>query len=107
MNVIDRMNDNFFDRIINNLSEDNKEDNIKSHTLLFINMILNYLSVSKHLELLLKIFEKYIFDKLDNIIKYKEIDFLDQLILFETSVNKILNESDKKDENYNNINEKH
>ena len=100
------MNDNFFDRIINYLSEDNKEDNIKSHTLLFINMILNFSSASKHLELLFKLYEKGIFDKLDNIIKFKEIDFLEQLDLFETSVKKILNESDKNDENYNNINEK-
>ena len=64
-----------FDKIINYLSEDNKEDNIKSHTLLFINMILNYSSPNKHLELLLKLYEKGIFDKLDNIIKYKEIFF--------------------------------
>ena len=106
MNLIERMNDNFFDRIINYLSEDNKEDNIKSHTLLFINMILNFSSASKHLELLFKLYEKGIFDKLDNIIKFKEIDFLEQLDLFETSVKKILNESDKNDENYNNINEK-
>ena len=106
MNLIERMNDNFFDRIINYLSEDNKEDNIKSHTLLFINMILNFSSASKHLELLFKLYEKGIFDKLDNIIKIKEIDFLEQLDLFETSVKKILNESDKNDENYNNINEK-
>ena len=106
MNLIERMNDGFFDKIINYLSEDNKEDNIKSHTLFFINMILNYSSANKHLELLLKLYEKGIFDKLDNIIKYKEIDFLDQLNLFETSVSKILNESDKNDENYNNINEK-
>ena len=106
MNLIERMNDGFFDKIINYLSEDNKEDNIKSHTLFFINMILNYSSANKHLELLLKLYEKGIFDKLDNIIKCKEIDFLDQLNLFETSVNKILNESDKNDENYNNINEK-
>jgi hypothetical protein len=106
MNLIERMNDGFFDKIINYLSEDNKEDNIKSHTLFFINMILNYSSANKHLELLFKLYEKGIFDKLDNIIKYKEIDFLDQLNLFETSVNKILNELDKNDENYNNINEK-
>ena len=106
MNLIGRMNDNFFDKIINYLSEDNKEDNIKSHTLLFINMILNFSSASKHLELLLKLYEKGIFDKLDNIIKFKEINFLEQLDLFETSVNKILSESDKSDENYNNINEK-
>ena len=106
MNLIERMNDNFFDRIINYLSEDNKEDNIKSYTLLFINMILNFSSASKHLELLFKLYEKGIFDKLDNIIKFKEIDFLEQLDLFETSVKKILNESDKNDENYNNINEK-
>jgi len=106
MNLIERMNDGFFDKIINYLSEDNKEDNIKSHTLFFINMILNYSSANKHLELLLKLYEKGIFDKLDNIIKYKEIEFLDQLNLFETSVSKILNESDKNDENYNNINEK-
>ena len=90
MNLIERMNDNFFDRIINYLSEDNKEDNIKSHTLLFINMILNFSSASKHLELLFKLYE----------------NFLEQLDLFETSVKKILNESDKNDENYNNINEK-
>ena len=106
MNLIGRMNDNFFDKIINYLSEENKEDNIKSHTLLFINMILNFSSASKHLELLLKLYEKGIFDKLDNIIKFKEINFLEQLDLFETSVNKILSESDKSDENYNNINEK-
>ena len=106
MNLIERMNDNFYDKIINYLSEDNKEDNVKSHTLLFINMILNFSSASKHLELLFKLYEKGIFDKLDNIIKFKEVDFLEQLDLFETSVNKILNESDKNDENYNNINEK-
>jgi hypothetical protein len=69
-------------------------------------MILNFSSASKHLELLFKLYEKGIFDKLDNIIKFKEIDFLEQLDLFETSVKKILNESDKNDENYNNINEK-
>ena len=40
------------------------------------------------------------------LIEFKEIDFLEQLDLFETSVKKILNESDKNDENYNNINEK-
>ena len=103
MDVVEKMDDNFYNKIINYLSEDNKEDNIKSHSLLFINMILNFSKIGTHLDLMFNLTKNGIFDNLDNIVKNKELIFLEQLNLFETSVEKILKESDKENENYNMI----
>ena len=36
MDLVDKMDDNFYDKTINYLSEDNKEDNIKHHTLFLL-----------------------------------------------------------------------
>lgn len=106
MDVIEKIDENFYNKIISYLSEENKEDKIKSHTLLFINMVLNFSSPHKHFELVSKLTEAGIFEKLDTITKYKELTFLEQLNLFETSVEKILNETDKENENYKNIKDK-
>ena len=103
MDVVEKMDDNFYNKIINYLSEDNKEDNIKSHSLLFIYMVLNFSKTGTHLDLISNLTKNGIFDNLDIIVKNKEIIFLEQLNLFETSVQKILKESDKENENYNMI----
>ena len=106
MNLIEKIDENFYNKIINYLSEDNMEDKIKSHTLLFINMILNFSSPSKHLDLMFNLTNAKIFENLEIIVKYKEKSFLEQLNLFVKTVQKILNESDKNNENYKNINDK-
>ena len=106
MDLIEKTNDKFYEKIINYLSEENKEDIIKNHTLLFINMILNFSKPYKHLDLLFNFTKNGIFENLDKICKNKELDFLEQLNLFETSVLKILNESDKENENYKDIKDK-
>ena len=106
MNLIEKIDENFYNKIINYLSEDNTEDKIKSHTLLFINMILNFSSPSKHLDLMFNLTNAKIFENLEIIVKYKEKSFLEQLNLFVKTVQKILNESDKNNENYKNINDK-
>ena len=93
------MDDNFYDKIINYLSEDNKEDKVKNHTLIFINVILNLSEKTKHLILLYKLTKSGVFEKLDKMCKDNELYFLEQIILFEASVLKILNESDKDNEN--------
>ena len=100
MEVVEKMDDNFYNKIINYLSEDNKEDNIKNHSLLFINMILNFSKIGTHLDLMFNLTKNGIFDNLDNIVKNKELIFLEQINLFESSVEKILKESDKENENY-------
>ena len=101
MDVVEKMDDNFYNKIIYYLSEENKLDNIKNHSLLFINMILNFSKIEIHLDLIFNLTKNGIFDNLDNIVKNKELIFLDQLNLFETSVEKILKECDKENENYN------
>ena len=106
MDLVDKMDDSFYDKTINYLSEDNKEDNVKNHTLFFINMILNFSKTYKHLILLYNFTKSGVFEKFDKMCKDKELYFLEQLNLFETSVLKILNESDKDNENYKNIKEK-
>ena len=106
MNLIEKLDENFYSKIINYLSDDKTEDKIKSHTLLFINMILNFSSPSKHLDLMFNLTNAKIFENLEIIIKYKEKIFLEQLNLFVKTVQKILNESDKNNENYKNINDK-
>ena len=106
MDLIEKIDENFYNKIINYLSEDNTEDKIKSHTLLFINMILNFSSPSKHLDLMFNLTNAKIFENLEIIVKYKEKSFLEQLNLFVKTVQKILNESDKNNENYKNINDK-
>ena len=105
MNLIKKMNENFFNKIINYLSEENKDDKIKSHTLLFINMMLNFASPYKQFDLINSLTNAKIFEKLDKIVKFKEMDFLEQLNLFEISIEKILKESNKENENYNDIKE--
>ena len=92
MNLIEKTNNNFFNKIINYLSEDNKEDNIKEYTLLFINMILNFSSPNKHYELINELTEEGIFDKLEIILKSKESLFSEQLELFQNTLEKILNQ---------------
>ena len=106
MDLVDKMDDNFYVKTINYLSEDNKEDNVKNYTLFFINMILNFSKTYKHLILLYNFTKSGVFEKFDKMCKDKELYFLEQLNLFETSVLKILNESDKDNENYKNIKEK-
>ena len=106
MNLIEKLDENFYSKIINYLSDDKTEDKIKSHTLLFINMILNFSSPSKHLDLMFNLTNAKIFENLEIIVKYKEKIFLEQLNLFVKTVQKILNESDKNNENYKNINDK-
>ena len=106
MNLIEKLDENFYSKIINYLSDDKTEDKIKSHTLLFINMILNFSSPSKHLDLMFNLTNAKIFENLEIIVKYKEKSFLEQLNLFVKTVQKILNESDKNNENYKNINDK-
>ena len=106
MDLIEKFEDNFYFKINNYLSEDNKEDKSKSHSLFFINMILNFSKSEKHLDLLYNLTKSGVFDNLDKICKNQELDFLEQLNLFEASTLKILNESDKENENYKNIKEK-
>lgn len=103
MNLIEKTNNNFFNKIINYLSEDNKEDNIKEYTLLFINMILNFSNPNKHYELINELTEEGIFDKLEIILKSKESLFSEQLELFQNTLEKILNQSDNNKDNYKNI----
>ena len=103
MNLIEKIDDNFYNKLVNYLSDNNIDINIKSHTLLFINMILNFSSSNKHMDLLVGLTKAKIFDNLNKIINIKENTFLEQLNLFENSIQKILNESNKENNDYKNI----
>ena len=105
MNLVEKMDDYFFNKLVNYLSDNSKDINIKNHTLLFINMILNFSSSNKHMNLLVSLTKAKIFDNLHKIINYKENAFLEQLNLFEISIQKILDESNKENNDYKNINQ--
>ena len=106
MNLIEKIDEDFYQKLISYLSVDNKQDNIIEHTLLFINMILNFSSPNKHFDLLFNLTKEGLFENLDKIVKNKENHFLEHLELLENSVQKILNEADKNNENYNGVNDK-
>ena len=104
--IIELMNNQFLIMIMNYLSQDNKDDKTKKHTLLFIIMILNFSSPKKSSELLSQFTDVGIFEKIDTILKYKENIFIEDINLFEQSVEKILNAYDKKNDNYKEIKDK-
>ena len=69
-------------------------------------MILNFSKAEKHLILLYKLTKSGVFEKLDKMCKDNELYFLEQINLFETSVLKILKESDEDNGNYKGIQDK-
>ena len=106
MNLIEKIDQNFYKKLISYLSCDNMQDNIIEHTLLFINIILNFSSPIKHFDLIFNLTKEGLFENLDKIVKNKENNFIEHLKLLENSVQKILNESDNKNENYKGVNDK-
>ena len=93
-----------FSKIISYISNENKNDDIKSQAMQFINMMLNF--SKKQYELLVKLTEVGIFDFLNEFIKNKNKLITAQLKLFFSIVNPILKAADKNDKDYQNVEEK-
>jgi hypothetical protein len=85
-----------FEQITNYLSEENK-DEIKNHSLLFINKILSFSSESNQLEILSDFIEAGILDLLFKLNKNKEKDFLEQLNQFQNIAELIFEKSNQKE----------
>ena len=93
-----------FSKILCYISNENKNDDIKSQAMQFINMMLNF--SKKQYELLVKLTEVGIFDYLNEFIKNKNKLITAQLKLFFSIVNPILKAANKNDKDYQNVEEK-
>ena len=83
-----------FSQILNLLSETNKETKIKTLTLMFINMLLNYCHPSKLSRLLIQLRDVGIFEFIDKTRKHEEKAFEDQVKMFISKTGSIVAESD-------------
>lgn len=86
-----------FDKLVENLT--NKESNLRSHSLWFINMILNYCHPSKHSRILIQLRDVGIFEILENR-KHTDKNFEFQVNMFLEKSQSILSNSDYEVEIY-------
>ena len=95
----------FFQKTIKFLSEENIGNQAKNYILFFINIILNFSNEKRHNELIIEIINAGIFDEFG---KINEVEMLsEQIELFKSSVEKIMNEINKNNPNYNIIKQKY
>ena len=83
-----------FSQIVNLLSETNKETKLKTYTLMFINMLLNYCHPSKLSRIIIQLRDVGIFEFIDKTRKHEEKAFEDQVKMFISKTEFILAESD-------------
>ena len=95
----------FFQKTIKFLSEENIDNQAKNYILFFINIILNFSNEKRHNELIIEIINAGIFDEFG---KINDVEMLsEQIELFKSSVEKIMNEIDKNNPNYKIIKQKY
>ena len=95
----------FFQKTIKFLSEENIGNQAKNYILFFINIILNFSNEKRHNELIIEIINAGIFDEFG---KINDVEMLsEQIELFKSSVEKIMNEIDKNNPNYKIIKQKY
>ena len=92
MNLINMLDQYFYEKMIKFLDEDNKYNDNKNYILLFFNMILNYSNQNKQFELISHITNAGIFENLDKIVKNDEELFSEQIELFSNTFKRILDE---------------
>ena len=95
----------FFQKTIKFLGEENIGNQAKNYILFFINIILNFSNEKRHNELIIEIINAGIFDEFG---KINDVEMLsEQIELFKSSVEKIMNEIDKNNPNYKIIKQKY
>ena len=95
----------FFQKTIKFLSEENIGNQAKNYILFFINIILNFSNEKRNNELIIEIINAGIFDEFG---KINDAEMLsEQIELFKSSVEKIMNEIDKNNPNYKIIKQKY
>ena len=95
----------FFQKTIKFLSEENIGNQAKNYILFFINIILNFSNEKRNNELIIEIINAGIFDEFG---KINDVEMLsEQIELFKSSVEKIMNEIDKNNPNYKIIKQKY
>ena len=95
----------FFQKTIKFLGEENIDNQAKNYILFFINIILNFSNEKRHNELIIEIINAGIFDEFG---KINDVEMLsEQIELFKSSVEKIMNEIDKNNPNYKIIKQKY
>jgi archaellin len=95
-----------FCQVTNYLSKDYK-DEIKIHTLLFVNKLLSFIKKEKQIEILLLFVEENIFDLLLLIKLNDNEEFVNQINIFGSLIEKILENSNKEKEIYKTIKTKY
>ncbi len=105
INLTDMCDKYFFQKTIKFLSEENIGNQAKNYILFFINIILNFSNEKRHNELIIEIINAGIFDEFG---KINDAEMLsEQIELFKSSVEKIMNEIDKNNPNYKIIKQKY
>ena len=95
----------FFQKTIKFLGEENIGNQAKNYILFFINIILNFSNEKRNNELIIEIINAGIFDEFG---KINDVEMLsEQIELFKSSVEKIMNEIDKNNPNYKIIKQKY
>jgi len=79
-----------FSQIVNYLSETNKENKIKSLTLMFINMIMNYCHPSKLSRILIQLRDTGIFEYLEKSRKHEDKNLEEQIKIFVKKTESVL-----------------
>ena len=88
-----------FDKLVDNLSERNKESKLKNYSLWFINMIMNYCHPSKLPRILIQLRDVGIFEILENR-KHTDKNFETQVNMFLEKTQSVLLDSDYEVEIY-------
>ena len=88
-----------FDKLVDNLSERNKESKLKNYSLWFINMIMNYCHPSKLPRILIQLRDVGIFEILENR-KHTDKNFETQVNIFLEKTQSVLSDSDYEVEIY-------
>jgi hypothetical protein len=95
----------FFQKTIKFFGEENIDNQAKNYILFFINIILNFSNEKRNNELIIEIINAGIFDEFG---KINDVEMLsEQIELFKSSVEKIMNEIDKNNPNYKIIKQKY
>ena len=103
MNLINMLDQYFYEKMIKFLDEDNKYNDNKNYILLFFNMILNYSNQNKQFELISHITNAGIFENLDKIVKNDEEFFSEQIELFGKTFKRILDENNSNNNEHEEI----
>lgn len=83
-----------FSQVVNLLTDNNKDSDIKIKGLLFINVLLNFCEPAKLAKLIQQLREAHIFNLLENIAKLRDQSFQEQLTNFQIKTNSVICGSD-------------